>query len=210
VPDFVVQFGISGDPSTNEKWATPIQDDPVAHSNLPGTITYATAGPDTRTTQLFINYINNSRLDELGFAPFGTVVSGMETALQIFNPTPGDSGGVNQTTFKAFGNGWIRQHYPKINFLTKATIVSEPENGQSQAQVVGIGTGVAMVVIGVALVVSLRRRAARKALTVDGYINSTAVSGVLNCGNTNGDVSGTAPLTEDLLGGSPQQDTHNL
>jgi cyclophilin family peptidyl-prolyl cis-trans isomerase len=123
VPDFVVQFGISGDPATNKKWETPIKDDKVIQSNVAGTIVYATAGPNTRTTQLFINYIDNSRLDSMGFSPFGTVISGMETAKKIFNPTPGNTGGVDQGEYTSKGNDWIKAKYPKINFITNATIL---------------------------------------------------------------------------------------
>ncbi|CAF1136996.1 unnamed protein product [Rotaria sordida] len=71
VPKFVVQFGISGDPTQNVLWNKTILDDPVKISNLMGTVSYATDGPNTRTTQLFINYDNNSRLDALGFSPLG-------------------------------------------------------------------------------------------------------------------------------------------
>ena len=122
VPDFVVQFGIAGTPAENKKWSTPIQDDPVVGSNTIGTITYATAGPNTRTTQLFINLGNNSRLDEQGFAPFGRVVRGMDVVKAVFNPTPGQTGGVNQGEYMLNGNDWIRKHYPGIQFITSANI----------------------------------------------------------------------------------------
>ena len=63
LPDFVVQFGIADDPAMTRSWDRPILDDPVLTSNTAGTIAYATAGPNTRTTQLYINYGNNSYLD---------------------------------------------------------------------------------------------------------------------------------------------------
>ena len=122
VPGFVVQFGIAGDPAETQKWSTPIKDDPVVASNTVGTIVYATAGPNTRTGQLFINYANNTSLDHQGFAPFGVVVSGMETAVKIFNPTPGSSGGIDQGQYTSKGNAWLKGKYPKANFITKATI----------------------------------------------------------------------------------------
>ena len=122
VPNFVVQFGIAGTPAENQKWSTKIKDDPVVGSNTAGTITYATAGPNTRTSQLFINYKDNKNLDSQGFAPFGKVVSGMDTALAIYNPTPGQSGGINQNSYTTKGNTWLKQMYPKANFITNATI----------------------------------------------------------------------------------------
>ncbi|CAF1473508.1 unnamed protein product [Adineta ricciae] len=75
VPKFVVQFGISGDPTQNAIWNKTILDDPVLISNTVGTVSYATDGPNTRTTQLFINYRNNSRLDSHGFAPIGELMA---------------------------------------------------------------------------------------------------------------------------------------
>lgn len=120
-PGFVVQFGISGSKvregitsltsprptptlnlvhaarqTENEKWLhSEIPDDPVKMSNTPGTLVYADAGKNTRSTQLFINYGNNARLDAMGFSPFAKVVgsSGMQVATKIFNPTPGQSMG---------------------------------------------------------------------------------------------------------------------
>lgn len=124
VPLFVVQFGISGLPSENAQWTTPIKDDPVKGSNTLATISYATAGPNTRTTQLFINLADNSYLDSMGFAPLGAVVSGMPTVLKIFNPTPGRSDGVDQAKYTSNGQAWIVQNYPGINSITAAKVTS--------------------------------------------------------------------------------------
>jgi len=76
---FVVQFGLNADPQVSKVWrAATIKDDPVKQSNRPGYITFATAGPNTRTTQVFINLGNNGQLDSMGFAPLGLVTQGME------------------------------------------------------------------------------------------------------------------------------------
>ena len=130
VPNFVVQFGIAGEPAENKKWSTPIKDDPVMASNIKGTVTYATGGPNTRTTQLFINLQDNKRLDSQGFAPFGTVVHGMDCVEAIYNPTPGDPGGVDQNAYETKGNEWIREQYPKINFITSGTVSSCDASGR--------------------------------------------------------------------------------
>merc|ERR1712107_52741 len=124
VPKFVVQFGISGTPDVNTQWTDAIKDDPVVQSNAPGTIVYATAGPNTRTTQLFVNYVDNSFLDSQGFAPFGTVVEGMDILQKLNNPTPSDSGGVDQGSYTTKGQTWITKKYPEINSITGASIES--------------------------------------------------------------------------------------
>merc|ERR1712215_305568 len=123
VPNFVLQFGISGSPYQNDKWLhNPIKDDPVLGSNTRGTISFATAGPDTRSSQVFINYKDNAYLDELGFSPFGEVISGLETAEAVHNPTPGDDNGVEQDMYEHLGNEWIREEYPGINFVQGGSI----------------------------------------------------------------------------------------
>jgi len=123
VPGFVLQFGISGDPKLNSRWLhDEIKDDPVLASNTRGSISFATDGPNTRTSQVFINYSDNSRLDSSGFSPFGKVVSGLEVAEAAMNPTPGERGGVGQGLLEDRGNGWIRSNYPGVNFITSARI----------------------------------------------------------------------------------------
>jgi len=122
VPDFVVQFGIAASPAETAKWNIPIVDDPVLQSNLPWTVTYATAGPDTRTTQLFINTVDNSRLDSDGFAPFGMVTQGFDTVLAIVNPTPDSSDGVNQVEYTKLGNDWLLNKYPDISLISASVL----------------------------------------------------------------------------------------
>ena len=122
VPDFVVQYGIAAVPDETAKWDTTIPDDPVTQTNSAWTVSFATAGPDTRTTQLFINYVDNAQLDESGFSPFAVVVSGFDTALAITNPTPGDSNGISQPKYTKLGNEWILEAYPDVSLITSTSI----------------------------------------------------------------------------------------
>ena len=120
VPNFVVQFGISTNVAQNDA-QTPIVDDPVIGSNTKGTITYATAGPNTRTTQLFVNLKDNASLDTQGFAPFGTVLAGFDVFERVVNPTPSDSGGISQSHLETGGAAWLDAHYPAANRIVSAT-----------------------------------------------------------------------------------------
>jgi peptidyl-prolyl cis-trans isomerase A (cyclophilin A) len=120
LPEFMVQFGLNGDPVVNRKWSgTEFPDDPVTQSNKPGYISFATRGPRTRTTQVFINYADNAFLDAQGFAPFGKVVSGMDVVKSIhsgYRDTP------DQTQIETQGNDYIEQNFPKLDFIKSATI----------------------------------------------------------------------------------------
>ena len=120
VPDFMVQFGLNGDPGIQKNWANAnIQDDPVKQSNKRGYITFATRGANTRTTQLFINFKENAGLDGKGFAPFGEVTSGMDIVDKI-NSQYGER--PNQGSIQAEGNAYLNKEFPKLDYIKKATI----------------------------------------------------------------------------------------
>lgn len=120
VPGFMVQFGIAADPGVTKRWNVPIQDDPVKSSNARGTVTFAAqSSPNTRTTQLFINFADNSRLDSLGFAPFGKVVSGMESVDQIYS---GDGERPDQSQIESQGNAYLQQSFPQLDYIKTARL----------------------------------------------------------------------------------------
>jgi peptidyl-prolyl cis-trans isomerase A (cyclophilin A) len=122
VPNFVVQFGLAADPAITKKWDKPIADDPVVQSNRLGSIVYATAGPNTRTTQLFINLRSNQSLDSQGFAPFGMVVGdGMTVVQQIYS---GYGEKPDQDAITNRGNAYLNANFPKLDYIKKATIES--------------------------------------------------------------------------------------
>jgi peptidyl-prolyl cis-trans isomerase A (cyclophilin A) len=126
IPNFMVQFGIHGDPAVSAAWRSArIGVDPVKTSNKRGFITYAMGGsPDTRTTQVFINFKDNANLDALGFAPFGEVVSGMDVVDKIYAVGEGKPSGPGpeQGRIQAEGNAYLTKEYPKLDFIKKATV----------------------------------------------------------------------------------------
>src|SRR5262249_42635706 len=124
--DFMAQFGISGDPNLSAQWRNArIADDPVKQSNKRGYITFATAGPNTRTTQVFINFGDNNGLDSQGFSPFGQVVTGMNVVDSLYNGygegAPGGRG-PDQGRIQAEGNAYLTKSFPKLDYVKKATI----------------------------------------------------------------------------------------
>jgi peptidyl-prolyl cis-trans isomerase A (cyclophilin A) len=121
LPGFMVQFGLNGDPSIQSAWReATIPDDPVKESNKRTYVTFAkTNRPNTRTTQIFINFADNSRLDADGFAPFGMVVSGMEVVDKInaeYRQSP------DQDRIQSQGNAYLKKEFAKLDYVTKATI----------------------------------------------------------------------------------------
>jgi peptidyl-prolyl cis-trans isomerase A (cyclophilin A) len=126
VSGFMVQFGINGDPAVMAGWRDrPIKDDPVTQSNKRGYVTFAMAGPNTRTSQVFINFADNSRLDASGFPPFGQVVSGMDVVDKL-NPEYGEGApngrGPDQSRMQREGNVYLAKDFPRLDFVKKATI----------------------------------------------------------------------------------------
>ena len=126
VRNFVVQFGISGDPRINRLWSTAnLPDDPVKLSNAKGTLTYAHLGPNSRSTQLFINLKDNKSLDKQGFAPIGKVISGMET-VERFYSSYGEMAprgqGPDPSQIEVEGNAYLADHFARLDYIHKATI----------------------------------------------------------------------------------------
>jgi peptidyl-prolyl cis-trans isomerase A (cyclophilin A) len=127
IPGFMAQGGMSGDPAIQKLWGrNNINDDPVKQSNKRGYVTFAkTAAPNSRSTQIFINYADNSSLDSQGFAPFGQVVSGMETVDKF--ESYGRNNVPDQGMLGAEGEAYLKRDYPKLTVIKKATIETMPE-----------------------------------------------------------------------------------
>lgn len=119
VPKFVVQFGLSGDPKVNAVWTNAnIKDDKVTQKNKKGSLTFATAGPDTRSTQLFINLADNFFLDKQGFSPFGFVTMGMDNVEKItskYGEKP------DQGKLTSEGEAYIKANFPDIDYIKRTT-----------------------------------------------------------------------------------------
>jgi peptidyl-prolyl cis-trans isomerase A (cyclophilin A) len=127
ISGFIVQFGINGNPQISKVWRDAnIKDDPVKASNKRGMITFATAGPDTRTTQVFVNFGDNAGLDDQGFAPFGQVISGMEVVDALYaeyGEGAPQGGGPDQGLVQSQGNAYLKKDFPKLDYIKTATIV---------------------------------------------------------------------------------------
>jgi len=121
VPNFMVQFGMHGNPAVNKAWSSaPMQDEPTKQTNKKGYITFARTGaPNSRGTQVFINYKDNAFLDKQGFAPFGEVTKGLDVAEKI-NASYGEKPDQSQIT--ASGNAYLTKEFPKLDYIKTATI----------------------------------------------------------------------------------------
>jgi homoserine O-acetyltransferase len=125
---FIAQFGIPGDPVVAAVWREEtIPDDSVRQSNTRGFVAFAMTGPDTRTTQLYVNYGDNSRLDADGFAPIGRVIEGMEVVDRLYADYDEDAGGgmrggMQGKIFEG-GNAHLDQAFPNLDRLIRASIV---------------------------------------------------------------------------------------
>jgi homoserine O-acetyltransferase/O-succinyltransferase len=126
--NFIAQFGLNGDPAVIAAWkGRAIPDDSVRKSNVRGTLAYAMTGPNTRTTQIYINLANNTQLDAQGFAPFAEITSGMEAADRLYSGYGESAGGGvragKQGLIEAGGNAYLTRAFPKLDYIERAVIV---------------------------------------------------------------------------------------
>jgi peptidyl-prolyl cis-trans isomerase A (cyclophilin A) len=122
IEGFMAQIGIHGNPTIAKMWMTArLQDDPVRQSNRRGFVSFATAGPNSRTTQFFINFGDNAALDKQGFAPFGEVTSGMNVVDRL-HAGYGDAASKQQPRIQAEGNAFLNKEFPRLDFVKAATI----------------------------------------------------------------------------------------
>ena len=127
IAGFMVQFGIHPDPTISTAWRMArIPDDMVMHSNTAGTITFATSGKDSRTTQVFINHVDNKALDGMGFAPFGQIVEGADVVKKLYSGY-GEGAprgrGPDQGRIQSEGAAYLGKEFPKLDLVKSATIV---------------------------------------------------------------------------------------
>ena len=129
VPGFVVQFGFNAKPAISQVWQNAtIKDDPVVQSNKRGSLSFATAGPNTRTTQVFINLADNTALDSRGFSPFGEVIEGMATVDQLYSgygDGPPRGSGPEQQRIDAEGKAYLDKSFPRLDSIKSAVVMPQ-------------------------------------------------------------------------------------
>lgn len=129
LPKFVAQFGAHGNPAVNRVWeGRTIADDPVRQTNGRGTVSFATAGPNTRTTQLFVNLAGNGRLDRLGFTPVGRVIAGMTRVVDSlysgYGEGPPRGKGPDQDRLASQGNLYLQRDFPRLDYIRTARVLT--------------------------------------------------------------------------------------
>ena len=129
ISGFMAQVGINGDPAVNKAWRPArIKDDPVKESNTRGMVTFAKTGmPDSRTTQIFLNFKDNAQLDRMGFAPFGKVrdMAVVDTLYSGYGEGAPRGQGPSQGRLQGEGNAYLKAEFPKMDYIKKASIVSK-------------------------------------------------------------------------------------
>mmetsp|Transcript_54370 Transcript_54370/g.117687 ORF Transcript_54370/g.117687 Transcript_54370/m.117687 type:complete len:435 (-) Transcript_54370:129-1433(-) len=148
IDGFMAQFGLNGDPAVTKIWREKkIADDPRRNdvSNTRGLVSFASAGPGTRTSQLFINFGDNHNLDSMGFTPLGRITSGMDVVDRIYKVGEGkpQGPGPSQGDIQLKGNSYLLEEFPKISFIRSARI-SEQSN-EPAAALIGKAGGVEVV-----------------------------------------------------------------
>ena len=132
LPGFMAQFGMSAYPEVSRAWEQAnIKDDPVVQSNHRGFVSFAMAGPNTRTTQVFINYGNNERLDQSGFSAFAMVTDGMDVVDKLYSgygEGAPDGRGPDQSLIGRGGHTYLEQKFPKLDSIRTATLVTAAAN----------------------------------------------------------------------------------
>ena len=127
--NYIAQFGLNGDPAVIAAWKNRvIPDDSVRTSNLRGTVGYALTGPNTRTTQIYINLVDNPQLNAQGFAPFAVVTSGMDAVARLYSGYGESAGGGvragKQGLIEAGGNAYLTQSFPKLDYIERAVVIN--------------------------------------------------------------------------------------
>jgi len=127
ISGFMVQFGIHGDPKVSAKWRNAtITDDPVTQSNKEGWLTFATSGPDSRTTQLFFNLVDNTRLDGMGFSSVGKITKGLDVLKSLhmgYGEGAPMGAGPSQAMIQNQGNSYLKANFPKLDYIKSAKLL---------------------------------------------------------------------------------------
>ncbi len=138
LPNFMAQVGIAADPKVSAKWSSNnIPDDPVKKSNTRGMVSFATSGPNSRSSQIFISTGDNDFLDSQGFSPFATVTKGMDVVDSLYSEygegAPQGSG-PEQGRVQKEGNAYLNKEFPKLDYIKKATIIPHSQTHHAESE----------------------------------------------------------------------------